>query len=181
MAFEYVKIPAWVLKRDDIGGNEKIILGYMLGFNGNFRASNRHMAECAGLTEGTIENILTKLRSKGLVRGRTPLGDGVDPTREWTDRKEDSKDRKERTPLGSEVPKSGQIVKTPPRLTIAALSELLTPTQMLGRTTLLSAAHVCVRGEFPSAALCGIQCAGWAGGPEEICPTCQNMLDGNQS
>ena len=68
-AFKGIWIPADLLKRQDLTPNEKFVLGYCASFEKCF-ASDRHIAESIGMNEGTLRNILTGLRKKGIVNGR---------------------------------------------------------------------------------------------------------------
>lgn len=81
MAFEYVSIPSEVAGNRKLSWNDKAVLGFMLGFNGKFRASNRYIAECLGMCEKTVEAALTRLRKGGYVKRRTPTNRGGQPLR----------------------------------------------------------------------------------------------------
>lgn len=70
MAFEFVLIPAEISERVDLNGNEKLVLSFVLGFSGKFRASNEYVGKCVGLSAGSVANIMSKLRKKGLMQGR---------------------------------------------------------------------------------------------------------------
>ena len=81
MAFEYVSIPSEIAATRHLSWTDKAVLGFMVGFRGKFRASNRYIAECLGMREKTVEAALTRLRKGGYVKGRAPTNRGGQPLR----------------------------------------------------------------------------------------------------
>lgn len=70
--FKFILMPAAIAKRRDLNPTEKMVLAYGLSFGPGKRcfASNRRIAECCGMTTGTVRNVLSSLRKRGIIVGR---------------------------------------------------------------------------------------------------------------
>lgn len=68
--FKGAWIPAELCRRKDLIPTEKLILGYCASFPNRCFASDAHIAAELGMTEKTVSNTLSRLRSKGLLTGR---------------------------------------------------------------------------------------------------------------
>ena len=136
MAFEYVSIPSEIAATRHLSWTDKAVLGFMVGFKGKFRASNRYIAECLGMGEKTVEAALTRLRKGGYVKGRTPTNRGGQPLRikeqtptnqggeplrikdiYYRDNKDDNKDDNKGVSLSVVVEKkeNDEVVAAPPK------------------------------------------------------------------
>lgn len=113
-------VPADLCRRKDLSPSEKLILGYCASFSGRCFASDAHIAEAVGLSEKTVSNTLSRLRSKGVINGRdfpkifteVPLNGNRVP---YLGNIEQSLEQREEQRY--EFPKTGSVVKSQDSLT----------------------------------------------------------------
>lgn len=78
--FTGVFIPAEIIGDPRLKPIEKILLGYMGSFNGRFFAGNAHVAKMLAISETSVANLMSGLRKRGYIQGRTATYLGRKPT-----------------------------------------------------------------------------------------------------
>lgn len=77
----YVVVPAFATNDLHLKGNELLVFSVIWGFSQDgsswFKGSRGYLADWCGASKGTVDNVLAKLVSKGLVEKRKRFENGV--------------------------------------------------------------------------------------------------------